>query len=175
MLALVTTLTTIESNPTDSLIGLSASTEYIINTENIVKMKVEGTNDSELKYKLNVNEDRTPEFRLEVNETNAAINTASDVSPDSNMIELDVFEDADTYSEAVLLTTTTAKFFNVKDIVWVDENSSQTMSRLLVCVGGQDIEAIFADVNLEQIIDLVKTGTTSTTTTSTSTTSTTTT
>ena len=182
MLGLVTTLSTLGSTaaqPVDSEIQLKLSTEYIINTLNITEMKVYSTDDSDIKYKLNRNEDKSPEFHLRVAETNAAIKTLADVSAASNMVALDVFmgetnENVLTFAEAALSgSTATTKYYTVNEIVWAEENNAATMSMLLVQVGGQDLEKIFVDSNLAQIKDLVETGTTTTTTSSTSTTSTT--
>jgi CTP:phosphocholine cytidylyltransferase-like protein len=180
MLGIVTTLSTQGTTayqPCDSLVQhVKASTEYIINTDNIVRMKVYSTNDSTLYYKLNRFEDRSPEFILRVNETNAAIQTLADTAAASNMLLLDVFvneydEDVLSYTEAGLSTTSTvAKYFNIDDIVWIEENAAATMSMLLYCEGGKEVQKIFVDSNLGQIEDLYATGTTTTSTSSTSTT-----
>ena len=181
MLGIITTLSTFGTtapHPVDSQIELKASTEYIINTLNIVSMKVFGSTDSTVRYKLNRSEDSTPEFVLRVNETNAAITTLADTAAASNMVTLDVFtneygEDVMTFAEAALSTTSTVdKLFNIDDIVWVEENSSATMSMMFVAEGGWGVKKIFVDSELAKIIDLVTTGTTTTTTSSTSTTTT---
>jgi len=180
MIGLVNTLSTVgltAYQPTDSQVQLKLSTEYLINTDCIVEMKVFGTTDSDLLYKLNPEDDKQPGFRLRVNETNAAIDTIADTSAASNMITLDVFyndygENALTFAECASLSTT-AKYYNVDDIIWGEQNASETRSMLLIARGGQSIEKIFVDSNLDQVMDLVTTGTTTTTTSTTSTTSTT--
>jgi hypothetical protein len=145
---------------------------------NITELRVYSTNDSDIRYKLNRNEDRSPEFHLRVNETNAAIQALADVAAASNMVALDVFlgetgENVLTFAEAALSgSSTTTKYYTVNEIVWAEENAAATMSMLLIQVGGQDLEKIFVDSNLAQIKDLVETGTTTTTTSSTSTTTT---
>lgn len=172
MIGIVTTLSEIESQPVESRVELAASTQYIINTDNIVKLKVWGTNDSEIRYKFNKHEDRTFEFLMTVNETNLAIQALADVDPDSAMALFDVYAGATTFNEAEIISTTTAKYYNITDIVWIEENDAGTMSKMWVCVGGFGAEAIFVDSTLAQIVDLSTTGTTSTTTTSTTSTST---
>jgi hypothetical protein len=129
---------------------------------------VYSTNDSDISYKLNRNEDRSPKFHLRVNETNAAVQALADVSAASNMVTLDVFENE--YSENVMsfteaaLTTSTAvaKYINIDDIVWAEENSGATITLMLIQSGGNDLEKIFIDSNLAQIMDLITTGTTTT-------------
>lgn len=179
MLGIVNTLSTyglVSARPVDSQIEGKPSQKLIINTDCIVRMKVHGTTDSELYYKLNPAEDRSPEFKLIVNETNAAIQTLADTAAASNMILLNVFlneyqEDVMTFAEAALSTSsTTAKYYNIDDIKWIEQNEDENMSMLWVAVGGQSLRKIFVDHELDKIIDLVTTGTTTTTTSSTSTT-----
>jgi len=173
MLGLVTTLEDLRPQPVDSQIEVKPLTEYIINTLNIQQMEVYNTHDSLILYKLNRHEDRTNYFELAVEETNAAIQILADVDPESNLLPLDVFEGALTFADCADITTT-AKMFNIDEIVWIEENNAGTISMLWLCEGGWNLFKIFADHNIGQIVDLNTTGTTSTTTTSTSTTSTTT-
>jgi len=179
MLGIVNLLSTyglVSARPVDSQIEGKPSQKLIINTDNIVRMKLNDDGDSELKYKLNPNEDRSPEFTLIVNETNAAIQTLADTAAASNMVLLDVYlneysEDVMTFAECGLATSsTTAKYYNIEDIMWIEENDDQNLSMMWVRVGGQSLNKIFVDHELEKIKDLVETGTTTTTTTSTSTT-----
>jgi hypothetical protein len=171
MIGLVTTLSTqgtTAAQAVDSQIELKASTEYLINTLNIVDMKVYSTNDSDIEYKLNRNEDRSPSFHLRVNETNAAIQTLADVAASSNMVPLDVFlnehsENVMSYYEAAVATSSAVtKYYSVDEIVWVEENNDATMCLMYVQVGGQNLEKIFVDSNLAQVYDMVTTGTTTT-------------
>ena len=179
MLGIVTTLSTLGSTapqPVDSQVELRPSKEYLINTDNIVSLKVYSTNDSDIRYKLNPEEDLSPDFHLRVNETNAAIDTLADTSAASNMVVLNVFytdynEDPLTFAECVGLSTT-AKYFNITDIVWGEENASGNKSMLLIAQGGNKVKKIFVDHGLQMLKDLIETGTTTTTTSSTSTTST---
>ena len=95
MIGLITTLSTQGTTgyqPTDSEMQLRPSIAYLINTLNITSMKVLGTTDSDLKYKLNRHEDRTPEFILRVNETNAAVQALADIGANSSMVLLNVLE-----------------------------------------------------------------------------------
>lgn len=179
MLCPVTTISTVGTHAyqmTDSQIQVQASKEYLINSLNIVRMKLYSTNDSTVYYKLNRFDDRQPEFILRVTETNAQIQTYADTAAASNVVALDVFlgetqEDVLTFAEAALSgSSTTTKYFNIDDIVWVEENDDATMCMLLISEGGWNTKKIFVDSNLDQIYDLVETGTTTTTTSSTSTT-----
>jgi hypothetical protein len=129
-------------------------------------MKVEGTTDSLLRYKLDRFEDRSFPETLIVNETNAAIQTLSDVAAASNMVLLAVYEGATSFSECT--GSTTNKYFNVADISWIEENSAATLSMMWVQRGGWGVKKYFVNANLEQINDEVTTGTTTTTTTTTS-------
>jgi len=179
MIGLVNTLSSLGTTayqPTDSQVQLKLSTEYLFNTDCIVEMKVFSTDDSDLLYKLNPEDDKQPGFRLRVAETNAAIDTIADSAAASNMLDLNVFENdygenALTFAECAALSTV-AKYYNVDDIVWGEQNAAQNRSLLLIARGGQSIEKIFVNSGLDQIMDLVITGTTTTTTSSTSTTST---
>lgn len=171
MIGLITTLSsqgTTAAQAVDSQIELKPSCEYLINTQNIVDLKVFSTNDSDISYKLNRNEDKSPTFHLRVNETNAAIQALADVAANSNMVSLDVFENEHSenvlsyYEAAVASSSTVTKYFTVEEIVWAEEDNDATMSLMYVQVGGQDLEKIFVDSNLAQIIDLITTGTTTT-------------
>jgi len=172
MIGLVTTLSTLGTTapqPLDSEIQLKASTEYLINTLNIVSMKVYSTNDSDIRYKLNRKKDQSPQFLLRVNETNAAVQALADVGANSNLVELNERERALSFSEAAALSDT-AKMYNLDDICFVEENNAGNMSRIVMAKGGQDLEIIFVDSSLAAIMDLITTGTTTTTTSSTTTT-----
>ena len=172
MLGIVTTLSTQGTTgyqPTDSEIQLQPSNEYIINSLNIVSMKVFSTNDSDLRYKLNRHEDQQPQFLLRVNETNAAVQAIADVAAASNMILLNVKEGALSFAEAATLSST-AKYYNIDDISWIEENNAANASRMVVQEGGQDLDIIFVDSSLAAIYDLLTTGTTTSTTSTTSTT-----
>jgi len=167
MIGLITTLSSLGTSapqPLDSEIQLKPSTEYLINTLNIVSMKVYSTNDSDIRYKLNRKEDKSPEFLLRVNETNAAVQALADVGANSNLVELNEMEGALSFSEAAALTST-AKMYNLDDICFVEENNDANMSRMVMAKGGQDLEIIFVDSSLAAIMDLITTGTTTTTTT----------
>ena len=179
MLGILDTLSdlgTTAPQPTDSQVQLKPSTSYLVQTNTIVSMKLYSTDDSDLRIKLNPEEDRTPEFILRVSQTNAEIDTIADTSANSNMIPLSVFytdydEDPLNFAECVGLSTET-KYFNIDDILWGEENASQNKSMLLISEGGHGIKKIFVDHGLDMIVDILTTGTTTTTTSSTSSTTT---
>lgn len=179
MLGLVNTLSsqgTTAYQPTDSQVQLKPSEEYLINTDCIVELKVYGSTDSDILYKLQPEEDRTPSFRLRVNETNAAIDTIADTSAASNLLTLNVYlneygENALSFAECASLSTT-AKYYNISDIVWGEQNKTKTRSFLWIARGGQSLEKIFVHGGLDLLMDEITTGTTTSTTSSTSTTTT---
>ena len=172
MLGIVTTISTVYSQPVRSLLELLTSTEYIINTDNITKMELFATDDSLIKYSLNIHDDQIFAETIIVTETNAAVQALSDVSPESNMILFPVYEGAITYGQTVGMTTTDMRF-NVADVVWAEQNSSKNLSKVYIVEGGFTIKTYIVNYGLDQIMDVCDTGTTTTTSTSsTSTTST---
>jgi len=172
MIGIVTTLSSLEVQPEFSMVELTISTEYIINTDFITRLEVYGTTDSLLKYSWNIHDSRMAVQSLYVNETNAAVVALADVAAASNMILLPVYEDAISFSEAVGQTPVD-KYFNIADIVFISENTAGTLARLLAVTGGFEVREYIINYNLAQIIDIVVTGTTTTTTSTTSTTTTT--
>jgi len=165
-------------SPPESLLGTEPSEGYLVNTDNIVKAKVYGTDDSILDYQLNLHDDQSIEFKMIVSETNAAITVLSDATPASNMILLPVYEGALTFIDIDAISSTTSKYYNITDIVWGNENQAGTITRLLLCEGGFTVYPIFVNYNIDQIVDIGDTATTtsssssSTSTSSTSSTST---
>lgn len=172
MLGIITTLSSITTQPVESRLELKASTRYIIQTDNITKLKVQGTTDSYMRYKLDRFEDRSFPETILANETNAQVQAMSDVAAASNMVLLAVYEGATSFSECT--GSTTNKYFNVSDISWIEENVTSTLSMMWAQRGGWGVKKYFINANLDQIFDEVTTGTTTTTTSSTSSTSTTT-
>ena len=178
MLGILTTLSTQGStayNPVDSQVELKPSTEYLYNTKNIVKLSVSGSTDSNIRYKLSVNEDQSPDFLIRANELNSTITTVADTSAASQMLTLTVYigdtgEDVLTFTEAALSSSSTeTRYYNIDDIVWGFDNASGNKSCLYIAEGGSSVKKIFTDHELAKINDLVATGTTTTTTTSTTT------
>ena len=166
MLGIVTTLSSIEIQPVYSKVELSASTEYLINTDNIVKMQVYGTTDSLVRYTFNKSDDQRFSEEFIFDETNAAIQTLSDATADSNMILLPVYEDCLNFADAASLTAVD-KYFNIADIVWGTDNSDGTLSKLIIVEGGFKEKQYIVNYNINQIVDVADTGTTTTTTTTT--------
>jgi hypothetical protein len=176
MLAKLTVLSTFGFpyyQPVESILGIDASGGYLVNTDNIGPIKVSGTTDSIFKYKLNLNDDKSPEFRLKVDETKAAIIVLSDATPASAMISLPIFKGANTFNDITSDSTTTDVMFNLKDIVWGNSNEAENITRILVCEGGFGIKRFFVNYSIDAIVDVADTGTTTTSSTSTSSTSTT--
>ena len=172
MITIVTTLSTLSPQYQDSQYETSVSKKYLINTDNIVEMEVSGTTDSILRYKINQDNDRSPMSVFIVNETNAAIRTAGDVSPLSSSILLAIYEGARSFGEAALITPTTNVYFNIEDMVFGESNTANTLTELWINEVGHGVKKIYVADNVDQIVDKVVTGTTTTSTTSTSTTST---
>ena len=172
MLGLVTTLVSIEVQPTESRVQLVPSTGYLINCSNIHKMKVYDTTHSLISYKFDKHEDRTYCFSLFVDESNSDINTLANVAPTGVMVALPVFEGCQSFSECAGVTATT-KYFVVEEISWCEDNTDNTITKMWVQRGGWGIKAYFVNKNINQLYDFLTTGTTTTTTSTTSTTTTT--
>lgn len=172
MIAIVTTLSTLAPHYADSQYELIPLKKYLINTSNIVEMEVYGTTDSKLSYKLNQDNDRSPFAVFTVNETNAVINTADNVSPLSASIQLAIYEGARSFGEAALIATTTNVYFNIEDMVFGESNTANTLTELWINEVGHGVKKVYVNNNVDEIVDKVVTGTTTTSSTSTSSTST---
>ena len=171
MIGQVTTLSTLKPQPVDSNIELLASEVYLINTNNNLDVKLEGTTDSLITYTTNKHEDRALQFKFTVTETNAQVKALADVAVDSNVVILPVFPNA--VSPADIANDTAENwYFNVDQIVFAANDSTDAYARVLFEYGGMHTKWYWVNYNIQQILDEITTGTTSTTTTSTSTTST---
>ena len=174
MLAKLSTLSTWGGSAyplVDSLLGLKASKSFIINTDNIVKYNVYNTSDSKVYYKLNYFDDRSPEFLLIVDETNAQIKTMADATAANHLMPLSVYEGALTFFDVSDIDSTTTRYFNVRNIVWAIEDETPTATMILVQEGGFGLQKYFVSQTLDKIIDIADTATTTTSSTSTSSTS----
>jgi hypothetical protein len=166
MLGIVTTKATLEKQPVYSRVQLNASTDYIINTDNIIKLSLYGTNDSLVRYSWNIHDDQRVPDEFIVDQTNAAIQALADVSANSNMVALKVFEDILSFAAAASLTSVT-RYFNITDIVWVEESSGGQMCKMIVAEKGFNEKGFIVDYNMDQFMDLVTGGATTTSTTTT--------
>ena len=166
MLGIITTLSSIKAQPVYSKVELNISESYIIQTSNIVKMKLYGTDDSLIRYSFNIHADQVHSEEIIVSQTNAQVSALADVAAASNVILLPVYEDTLSFADAATLTPVDT-YFNVEDIVWISQNAGATLSKMIVCEGGFKEKQYIINYNLEQIIDLTSTGTTTTTTTTT--------
>ena len=174
MLILVSTLSTFGGSAyplVESLLGLKASKSFVINSDNIIKYKAYDTTETYMRYKLNKKEDRAPEFSLIVDQTNAAIKTASDATPANALIALSIYDGALTFSDVSDIASTTDVRFNVEDIVWAIRDEDNTATMLLVEEGGFTVRKYFVSQTLVNLIAIADTGTTTTTSTSSSSTS----
>ena len=162
MIGIITTLATVVQ-PEFSMVELVPTTQYIINSENITRLDVYGTADSLLSYSWNSDDDQMAVQKLFVTETNAQVVALSDVVANSNMLSLPVFAGIISFSETVG-ETAVDQVFNIADIVFVEEDASATLARLLAVTGGFEVREYIIDNNLAQIMDLATTGTTTTTT-----------
>ena len=152
----------------DSILGFDASGEYVVNTDNLFKYKLEGSDDTYYKYKLNKMDDSAPVFIMKVAETNAQVKTLAEATAASEFVKLPVYEGALTFNDLSDIDSTTDVYFKVKNITWANENVAGTACRILVSEGGFTTKAFFVDYNLDQLVDVADTGTTTTTTSSTS-------
>ena len=164
MIGIISTLSSIECQPVYSLVELSPSTDYVIQTENIVKMRVYSTDDSILRYTWNRHDDQRHSEEIIVSQTNAEVAALADVEADSNVILLPVFEGAVNFAETASMTAVNT-YFNVSDISWISENSDGTLAKMFVVEGGFKEKQYIINYNLDQIMDICTSGSTTTTTT----------
>lgn len=159
---------TVTSYPVRHLSYNFATGAKLINTDCIFAMDLSGTDDAFIVYKMRPRFSKESVFKFIVSDTLAEVVAGSNVSANSNMLALPVFEDDDVSSTSVTY------YFNVADVVWVEEDSAGTYSYAYVHEGAY-IKRYIIDYDIDQIMDIATTGTTTTTTSTTSTTSTTTT
>lgn len=171
MIGIITLTSAVETQPLTPKVQLIASQPYLIQTNNIVNLKVSGTTDSLVEYALSSADDRLLPFEFIADETNAAIQTLADATKANNSIQLGVFENSLNFAD-IANDTAVNHYYNVDDIVWGENNVAVTYSRLLIQVAGFGLKVIYVDSNIYQVVDIADTGTTSTTTSTTSTTST---
>ena len=131
---------------------------YIINPNRIKDLRVYDTNKSKFLYAFSPEADKGDRVTFISTTTVANMITAADASLDSSIIGLKVYEDDDTTSSAVV------HYFQVEDIVLIEGYGSH-MSWAHIAQGGDRVARFLLDYNLDQIIDVAATGTTTTTTT----------
>jgi len=158
MLGELTIYSVIESQPVDSQVELYASRSYLFNTDSIIDL-VDDTSYRTIRYKFNPHEDQSPVFVLQVTNTAAAIKTLADATPASTKIALSVFEDVQTFDLVTSVTAVTWNF-NVTDIVWAENDPTDSYCRLWYVSGGNKVIPIIVDHNISQITDLADTATT---------------
>ena len=90
MLGIISTLSTIDAQPSNAWIQIESSTSVLVNTNNFIKFKLQGTTDSLISYTVNKSDDKYIPFWFTVDQTNAQLQALSDVAANSNMITLDV-------------------------------------------------------------------------------------
>ena len=157
MVGIVTTLSTLLPQSVDSQVEARKSIAYLINTDYITEVYVEGTVNSRIRYKFNIEEDRPGEFVFTVTATNAAVQALSDVALNTNKISLNVYEGIQTFDK-IPLVTTTAWYFNVKDIVWAENDSTGAYSRIWICKGGKQIVPYLINHTIAEVVSLAATG-----------------
>jgi hypothetical protein len=125
----------------------------LINTDNIVEFYASGANDSVVKYNLNPYSDKFSPFVFITDEAPSSIVTGSNVSAQSNVVALPVFEEWDVTDDSV------THYYNVADIVWA--NTYQTdYSEVYVLQKGWSIKKILVDYTIADVLGLADTGTT---------------
>ena len=152
---------TISSFPVRHLSKVFSTGAKLINTDYILDMKLYGSDDARIDYQLRSRFDRDTKFQFIVTDTLAQVVAGSNVSANSAIMALPVFEGDDTTSAAV------THYFNVEDVAWA-ENATTTTSYVYVQEGA-DLKTYIVDYNIDQIMDIATSGTTTTTTTTTTT------
>jgi hypothetical protein len=158
MIGELTLYATLRPQPVDSQVEQKISESYLFNSDCIIDL-VDETSFRRLRYKFHPYEDRSPVFVIDVTNTAAALKTLSDATPASTKITLNVFEDAQTF-DIVSSLTAVAWNFNVKDIVWGENDPTDAYARIWVMTGGNKVTAYIVDHNISQIVDVADTGTT---------------
>jgi len=152
MLGKITANTTWTRRPVDSQVDTFFGTEYLINTDHIIDVE-DQTTYRDIRYKFNVYDDRQTELYIPVGQTVAAIQALADVTQDSKIIDLDVFETAQSFNQVTGITAVETSF-NVASIVWGDTDESDNYTRLWYVIGGKEAVPIIVDHTIEQIIVL---------------------
>ena len=174
MIGKVTTRAILSPQPIDSQVQERLSTSYLINTDAIIEMEDQTLLQvvkTRILYKFNVYDDRHPEFVFTVDDTVSAIKTLADATPASPKLALSVFENVQSFAGVTGVTAVTW-YFNVADIVWAENGPSDDYCRIWILKGGHNVVPYIVDHNIDQVIDLADTATTTTTSTSSSSTST---
>jgi hypothetical protein len=157
MIGLVNTLAALEPQPLSPKLQLIESTEYLINTDNIISLKVESTDDSLIEYTLNKHDDRLLPFELKVSQTNAAIQALSDVTKNSETVALNLFLNSLNFAD-IANDTAVATFVNADQIVWGEDDSTGAYCRLILETGGFDLSVVFVDYTIAEVLSIVDTG-----------------
>jgi hypothetical protein len=152
MLGKITASATAKRQPVDSQVEVSLSSEYLINTDHIIDV-VDKTSYRNLRYKFNIYDDRQTDLYMAVGTSLAAIQTLADVSQDSEMISLDVFEGIESFNQISGLTAVETTF-NVNSIVWGDTDEGDTITRVWYVIGGKQAVPIIVDHTIEEIVTL---------------------
>lgn len=153
MILVVTTLSSLERQPTDSQVEEKSVWYYLINSDYITEMRVSGTNDSELHYKFHLYGDRKEEFVFTVDESNVAITEYADMSPVSPKLALSVYEDIQSFNQVTGVTPVTWNF-NIDEIAWAEGSDSKAKagySRIWICKGGNKVVPYIVDHTVIEI------------------------
>lgn len=130
-------------------------TTSLINTDNIVDAKQDGANDTYVKYNLNPYSTHFSPFSFIIDQTPAQLVTGSNVTSQSNLISLPVFEEYDITDAHV------HHYFNVSDIVWaIPYAASSDYSEVWVIQKGWTVKKYLVDYTIADILGLADTGTT---------------
>jgi len=143
----------------DSQVEQKVSESYLFNTDCIIDL-VDETTFRRIRYKFNPYDDKSPVFVIDVTNTAAAIKTLADATPTSTKLSLSVFEDAQSFNQVTSIEDVTWNF-NVADIVWGENDPTDSYCRIWVMTGGNKLTSYIVDHNISQVVDVADTGTTS--------------
>lgn len=128
--------------------------EYIINPNRIKELKTVNTTGSQFKYMFDPEDDRGDYAYVISTSTVASLVSAADDEPNSSFIALNVFEDDDTTDSVV------STYFRVDDIAFAIAYGNY--SWVYVAQGGSRMKRVLVYHNLDAILNLANTGTTTT-------------
>jgi hypothetical protein len=127
-------------------------TTCLINTDNILDVKADAS-DALVQYIMNPYSDHFSPFWFITDQTPANIVTGSNVTSQSNIINLPVFEEGDVTDSHV------HHYYNVADIVWAIPYATN-YSEVFVLQKGWKVKKILVDLTVADVLGLADTGTT---------------
>ena len=135
-------------------VEITPGTEYLINPNRIKELETFDSTGSQFLYIWNPEDEKCDAMYFQSTDTVASIISAADDSPNSSFVALSVYEDDDRDELPV------TKYYRVDDIVFGVERTN--FSELWVAHGGKRVVRILVYHDLDAILNLADTGTTTT-------------